>query len=346
MTSYGGSERVIEELLRLYPGAPVYAAVYHGPSVSARLRGADIRTTWLQRLPLVRKYSRALLPLMPGAFAALDLSGFDVVVSVTSAFAKHVTVPSGARHVCYCHTPPRYLWDLEEEYLGGRPGASLLKRVAGRLRQADVRAATSVDEFVANSRNVADRIRRAYGRESVVIYPPVDTDLFQPVDSPSLDYYLVVSRLVGYKRIDLAVDACNRLGRNLVVIGRGPERRRLERMAGPTVTILGGRSDAEIAGFYANCRALLFPGLEDFGIAPVEAQAAGRPVVAFGRGGALETVLDGRTGVFFGEQSTASLVDAMRKLEEMEPQPADCRENAMRFAAAVFRDRIVPVIAA
>jgi glycosyltransferase involved in cell wall biosynthesis len=339
LTSYGGAERVVEEILGMYPTATVFASVYHAPAVSARLRAADIRTTWLQRLPLVRHYSRALLPAMPQAFSSLDLGAFDLVVSVTTAFAKHLSPGPSTRHICYCNTPPRYLWDLREQYLD-RPGGFLLHGIAARLRDADRRSADRVERFIANSKNVATRIRSAYDRDSIVIYPPVRTDLFGPVADPTRDFYLVVSRLVRYKRIDLAVQACSKMGRRLIVIGDGPERERLERLAGPAVEFLGRRSDADIAMHYANCRALLFPGLEDFGITPVEAQAAGRPVVAFARGGALETVIANETGVFFTDQTVDALVEALEDLEARGFSAARCRDNALRFDSSVFRNRL------
>lgn len=277
---------------------------------------------------------------MPAAFSSLDLDSYDVVVSVTTSFAKTLSLGPSTRHLCYCNTPPRYLWDLEEEYLSNRVGRPILKRIAAKLRSIDLRAAQRVDQFIGNSKNVAERIRRTYGRESTVLYPPVRTDLFRPVACPSNEYYLVVSRLVAYKRIDLAVQACTRLGRKLIVLGAGPERRRLEQMAGPTVTFVGARTDAEIAATYANCRALLFPGLEDFGISPVEAQSAGRPVVAFGRGGAVETVRQDVTGVFFEDQTVESLIGAIERLERTPFDPNQCRDNAKRFDASIFRDGI------
>jgi glycosyltransferase involved in cell wall biosynthesis len=281
---------------------------------------------------------------MPRAFSALDLNGFDVVISVTSAFAKSLLLPNSTAHVCYCHTPPRYLWDLAEDYSRHQRGGALLQPMISSLRRADIRAAATVSQFVANSNNVAERIRRAYGRPSQVIYPPVNTGLFQPVAAPDEANYLVVSRLVRYKRIDLAVAACNQLQRRLVIVGEGPERRRLEAIAGPTVRFLGWQSDAEISRLYANCKAFLFPGLEDFGISPVEAQSAGRPVIAFGSGGATETVIEGVTGVFFNEQSVDSLVSAIRRFEGMRLLPGDCRENATRFDASVFRSRLSEVV--
>jgi glycosyltransferase involved in cell wall biosynthesis len=337
LTSFGGAERVLQHLLRLYPNAPVYTSVYDPAGVPDDVRTWTIRPTSLQALPGVRYYSRALLPLMPRAFSKLDLTSFDVVISGASAFAKSVTTRTGAKHICYCHTPPRYLWDLWDEYRRRIPASTALTPLVAWLRMQDRASADGVDQFVANSKNVADRIARAYGRESVVVNPPVDTDRIRPTGRAPENFFLVVARLVAYKRIDLAVDACTRLGRELLVVGHGPERARLEKLAGPTVRFLGARSDAEVAELYARCRAFLFPGLEDFGIAAVEAQAAGRPVIAFAEGGAIETVIDGHTGVYFHQQSVDAVVDAVERFEAMTFDPKECRRNAERFDGAVFR---------
>ena len=339
LTSFGGAERVLHHLRLLYPSAPIFTSVFEPARLPVELRTWDVRSTFLQRFPLVRYYSRLLLPLMPAAFDQLDLRDYDVVITASSAFSKNVRVASGARNVCYCHTPPRYLWDLTDQYL-----SITARTVAGPtlrwLREADRRASQRVDEFVANSSTVAERIRRAYGREARVIFPPVDTDRIQPNGRPAEDFYLVVSRFVPYKRVDLAVAACTRLGRKLVVVGTGPETARLRAAAGPTVSFTGALTDEAVADLYARCRAFVFPGFEDFGIAPVEAQAAGRPVIAFGAGGATETVVDGQTGVFFHEQTVDALVRAIEQLENTEFDPAVCRANAMRFDATIFRERI------
>jgi glycosyltransferase involved in cell wall biosynthesis len=330
---------VLHHLRLLYPSAPIFTSVFEPSRLPMELRTWDVRPTFLQRFPLVRYYSRLLLPLMPAAFDQLDLRDYDVVITAASAFSKNVRVASGARNVCYCHTPPRYLWDLTDQYFN--PTA---RTVAGPtlrwLREADRKASQRVDEFVANSSTVAERIRRAYGREARVIFPPVDTDRIQPNGRPPEDFYLVVSRFVPYKRVDLAVAACTRLGRKLVVVGMGPETARLRAAAGATISFTGALSDDAVADLYARCRAFVFPGLEDFGIAPVEAQAAGRPVIAYGAGGATETVVDGQTGVFFHEQTVDALVRAIEQFEQTKFDPAACRANAMRFDAAIFRQRI------
>ena len=316
-------------------------------SLPSELRTWDVRPSFLDSLPLVRRYSRALLPLMPMAFGRFDVSDYDVVVTVSSAFSKNVTAPpgGGTRNLCYCLTPPRYLWDLRDAYI--RTGLKLATApIVQWLQTADRAAAARVDEFIAISHAVADRVRRSYERSADVIYPPVETERIRPMHEPPEKFYLVVSRLVRYKRIDLAIEACNRLGRDLVVVGVGPERRRLGAIAGPTIRFLGAQSDPEITELYGTCRAFLFPGHEDFGITPVEAQAAGRPVVAFGAGGAAETVLDGTTGVLFAEQTVDSLVGAIERLERSSIEGEACRSNAERFDASVFRARMAAAVTA
>lgn len=340
MDTFGGGERVLHELHRMYPDAPVYTTVYRPQALPADMRGMDVRTSFIQRLPGIRRSHMAFLPLMPMAFEQFDFSGFDMVVTTSSACAKGVITPPGTANVCYCHTPCRYIWDLYHEYTRGRLAAPLIAPVAHWLRMWDRSSSDRVDHFVANSREVAGRIRRHYSRDSEVIHPPVDVDRIRPNGRAPEDFYLVVSRLVGYKRADLAVQAATRLGRRLVVVGGGPELKRLRALAGPTVEFRGRLSDPEVADLYARCRALLFPGLEDFGIVPVEVQAAGRPVIAYGRGGALDTVVDGVTGTLFAEQSVEALAAAIEDHEARAWDPAACRRNAERFDAAEFRRRM------
>jgi glycosyltransferase involved in cell wall biosynthesis len=336
---------VLCELRTLFPDAPIYTSIHDPRGVSSAARDWPVRTTWLQHLPVPTRFSRGLLPLMPGAFAALDLEGFDVVLTMASAFSKNVTVAPGARNICYCLTPPRYLWDLHDAYVRSTLGRMVAAPVVGWLRKKDLEAAARVHQFVAISKTIAARVKATYGRDASVIYPPVETARLASVSPRPAGYYLVVSRLIRYKRIDLAIEACNRLGRRLIIVGTGPLRAQLERMAGPTIEFVGQRSDAEIAGLLAGCEAFLFPGLEDFGIAPVEAQAAGRPVVAFGQGGATETVVDGVTGVLFADQTGESLIAAMERLGGTRIQESDCRENARRFDASVFRRQMAALIA-
>jgi glycosyltransferase involved in cell wall biosynthesis len=340
LTSFGGGERVVRELHRMFPDAPIYTAVYDPSRVPASVREWDIRPSFLQRIPFAKRKYQLLLPLMPMAFEQFDMSGYDLVVTSSSACAKGVITSPDAVNVCYCHTPTRYIWDLYHDYTRGHRARALIAPVAHALRLWDRLSADRVDHFVANSYEVASRIRRHYRRDSELIYPPVDVDRIVPDGREPDDFYLVVSRLVPYKRVDLAVQAANRLGRRLVVVGDGPERRRLEALAGPTVEIRGWQSDEAVAELLARCRAFLFPGWEDFGISAVEAQAAGRPVVAYGRGGALETVVDGKTGVLFEEQTVDSLAEAMLRAERIALDPGVCRRNAERFGADVFRAKL------
>jgi glycosyltransferase involved in cell wall biosynthesis len=340
LDTFGGGERVLAHLHEMFPDAPIYTTVHDPAALPESMRGWDVRTSFIQRIPLVRRRHLAFLPLMPLAFESFDLSAYDVVITTSSACAKGVVTRPGTVNVCYCYTPCRYIWDLYHEYTRGRRGRFLMAIAAHFLRIWDRVSSDRVDHFVAISHEVAGRIRKHYRRDAEVIYPPVDVDRFTPSTSLPEDFYLVVSRLVGYKRVDLAVQAATRLGRSLVVVGDGPERRRLEAMAGPTVKFLGRLGDPEVAGLYSRCRALLFPGLEDFGITPVEAQASGRPVVAFAAGGATETVVDGVTGVLFEEQTVDSLAEAMLALERGHFSPATCRRNAERFDAREFRQRL------
>jgi glycosyltransferase involved in cell wall biosynthesis len=340
LNSFGGAERVLIELHRLFPDAPVYTSVHYPAGLPDNMQGWDVRTSFLQRLPIARRKHQIFLPLMPLAFEQFDLREYDLVISTSSACAKGVITRANALHLCYCFTPCRYIWDLYHEYTHDMRGRALFAPVAHWLRLWDRVSADRVDHFVAISREVAGRIQKHYRRESEVIYPPVDVDRIRPNGKPAEDFYLVVSRLVGYKRIDLAVEAANRLGRRLIVVGNGPARRDLEALAGPTVEFLGQLSDEEVANLLARCRGFLFPGLEDFGIAPVEAQAAGRPVVAYGRGGAAETVVDGVTGVLFHEQTVDGLVAGIRDFEAHRIDPAVCRRNAERFSAGLFREQV------
>lgn len=340
LNSFGGAERVLVELHSMFPEAPIYTTVYDPSGLPDFMQGWDVRPSFLQKIPFAKRRHQWLLPLMPMAFEQFDLREYDLVITTNSACAKGVITRPDAVNLCYCYTPCRYIWDLYHEYTRGHGARALIAPVAHWLRVWDRLAADRVDHFVAISDEVASRIRKHYRRESEVIYPPVDVERFAPNGKAPEDFYLVVSRLVPYKRVDLAVEACNRLGRRLLVVGDGPERRRLEAIAGPTVEFLGKRGDDELADLYARCRALLFPGHEDFGIVPVEVQAAGRPVVAYGRGGAAETVVHGVTGLLFAEQSVAALVSAMEQSEDRSWDAAACQENARRFDAKEFRRQI------
>ena len=349
LTGMRGGERCLEVFGELFPAADLYTLLHVPGSVSPAIENRRIVTSFIQRLPQAERRYRRYLPLFPAAVRAFDLRGYDLVLSSSHAVAKSVRVPAGALHVCYCFTPMRYVWDLYGDYFGPRSGLAtrlLMPPVAAWLRRWDRRTAAGVHQFVAISRFVADRIRRAYGRDADVIYPPVDVSRFRVDEAPG-EFYLVVSALTPYKRVDLAVEACNRLGRRLVVVGTGPEDRRLRALAGPTVELLGWRDDAQTAELYARCRALLFPPLEDFGITPLEAMAAGRPVIAFGEGGARETVVppgegEPPTGLFFAHQTVEDLVDAIRRFEASAHQfePKALRRRAEAFDRPLFRERV------
>jgi glycosyltransferase involved in cell wall biosynthesis len=344
-----GGERCLEVFAELFPAADLYTLLHVPGSVSAPIEHRRIVTSFLQRVPQAERRYRHYLPLFPAAVRALDLRGYDLVLSSSHAVAKSVRVPPGALHVCYCFTPMRYVWDLYADYFGPRAGPAarlVMPALAAWLRRWDRRTASRVHHFVAISRFVADRIRRAYGREADVIYPPVDVSRFRVDEAPG-EYYLVVSALTPYKRVDLAVAACTRLGRRLLVVGSGPEAGRLRALAGPTVELLGWCDDARVAELYARCRALLFPPLEDFGIAPLEAMASGRPVIALGAGGARETVVppgegEPPTGLFFARQTVDDLAEAIRRFEASAHafEPKALRRRAEAFDRPLFRERI------
>jgi len=351
LTGMRGGEKVLEALAELFPRAPIYTLVHRPGSVSPAIEGHPIVVSWLGRLPGAASYYRRLLPLYPQAIAALQLPPADLVLSSSHAAAKAVRKPRGALHVTYCHTPMRYLWDLYADYFGkGRAGLATrtgMHLFKGRLRRWDVASAAGVDHWIANSANVQERIRRLYGREAVVLHPFVDLAHFRPLAPARLPpaaqrRFLVVSALVPYKRIELAIAAAARLGRGLDVVGVGPEKSRLARAAaesGADVRFFGWLPDGELAAIYAQAAACLMPGEEDFGIAPLEAMAAGRPVVAWARGGALETVVEGETGLFFQEPDPEALAAAMHRASEMTWDPARLRARAEQFSRPHFLAR-------
>lgn len=343
-----GAERVVLEMHRCFPDAPVYTLMFDPERMGEPWTGMDVRQSWLGRLPGARKLYRKLYLLMPAAVETLRLQRCDVVLSSSSAWAKNVRPPRGALHVCYCYTPARFLWHWSRQfvqYLQVPIPAKLAVRASFPfLRVWDRWGTRRVHAFVAISRAVQDRIERYYGRRSVIIYPPVDTERFRPDGRPPDDYLLVVSTLNAYKRVDLAIEACNRLGMRLKVVGDGPLFETLARMAGPTVEMLGKVADEQLPELYRRCRAFLMPQEEDFGIAPLEAQASGRPVIAYAAGGALETVIDGQTGLFFREQTAEALEEAVRRLDVSFFSPEDCRRNALRFGAERFRRQLTDLL--
>lgn len=342
----GGAERVVGVLHGMFPDAPIYTSILDRDSLWPSLVDADIRTSWMQRLPGLKRHFKKYLPLYPSAFERFDLSGYDLVLSSSSAFGKGAVAAPGAFHVCYCHTPMRFAWDYEryvEREAYGRAMRAALPPVIEYLRRWDVRTASRPDVYVVNSTVVAERVRRCYGRASEIIPAPVDVSRYEP-SGVSDAFYLVVSRLNPYKRVDLVVAAFNASGRPLVIIGDGPERATLEAQARPNVRFLGRLPDADVADHYARCRAVIFPGEEDFGIVPLEANASGRPVIAFRRGGVLDTTIDGHTGVFFDEQTTASLNDAVRRADGIAWDGRALRRHAEAYGEDVFRARFLALL--
>jgi glycosyltransferase involved in cell wall biosynthesis len=341
-TQLGGAEKLVEELMRMLPGAALHATVALPQCVPTGLVGVPITTSWMQKLPGMSQYYRFYFLLYPMALPSLDLSGYDLVLSSSSGYAKGVRTSRDAIHVCYCHTPMRWAWSFESYSAHEDMGAAkrfLLPHLVRGLRQWDVGASRQPDHFIANSRTVADRIRRAYGRIAEVIHPPIDLGRFHPSPEQE-DYYIVLARLVSYKRIDLAVQACTLLGRRLLVIGDGPDRARLMADAGPTISFLGRLSDAEVEHHAARCRALIFPGEEDFGMAPLEVAAAGRPTIAYRGGGAVETIVEGLTGVFFDRENVEDLAAAILRFERVDWSPVTLRRHAENFGIDVFQFRL------
>ncbi|MBI4550081.1 MAG: glycosyltransferase [Candidatus Omnitrophica bacterium] len=339
-----GGEKVLDALYEIFPEADLYTLFYRRKKLSPRLAKAPIRASFLQFFPGITAYYRWLLPFLPFVVETLGLKGYDVVISSSHCVAKGCRPPAGALHICYCHTPARYVWGFQEDYFGHWP--SWLRRLSQffleSFKKWDLANNRRVDYFIANSRNTARRIAEFYGRETAVIYPPCDSLKLiadSAGDPEGGNYYLIVSALVPYKRVDLAVRAFNELGLSLRIVGDGPEAGKLRAAAGPSIEFLGPLSDAELRRQYSGCRALIFPGEEDFGIVPVEAQACGRPVIAYSRGGALETV-SGGTGVFFSDPTPAALGAAVRRFETLPFHAPIIREHARQFDRAVFQRKI------
>lgn len=339
LVSYRGGERVLEALCELYPQAPIYTLFYKKGTVGRTIEDHPIHVSFLNSLPRATKYYRYLLPLFPMAIERFDLSGYDLVISTSHCVAKGVIVPQHSLHVCYCFTPMRYIWDRSRDYFRGWK-ESLLLPFLHYLRLWDVASSARVDHFIGISQYIRRRIQKYYRREASVIYPPVNVHSFRPSAGDLGDYYLTVAAFAPYKRLDLAIEACHRLGRKLLVVGGGQEAKNLKAMPGNHVTFLGHLSDEALAEVYAGAKAFLFPAEEDFGIAPVEAMACGRPVIAFARGGAAETVIENITGIFFHEQTVESLCEAILYFEKTSSRFSShtCRERAEQFHKQRFLD--------
>lgn len=354
---WAGGEMVVEALADIFPQADLFALIAKPETMSPKLRSRKLTTSFLQKIPMVHRFHRHTLPLQPIALEQFDLSSYDLVLSSESGPAKGVITGPNTLHVCYCHSPMRYIWDMYPQYV--KTMSPLVRGIfaltAHKVRLWDFAASARVDAFICNSSHVAARVRKFYKRESVVIHPPVQVKSVG-ISEVQSDYYLAVGRLVPYKRFDLAIQACNKLGRRLKIIGSGPEISRLKQIAGPTIEFLGSVTDAEKSVAFTACRALIFPGEEDFGIVPVEAQAHGRPVIAFGAGGALETVVDLQegsndqlympTGVFFPEESVDSLIEGITRFEANKDRfiATAIRQHALGFDAQVFRERMTLTI--
>jgi len=349
LTGMRGGERVLESLCLLFPQADIFTLIHVRGSVSPTIESRRITTSFVQRLPGASTGYRRYLPLFPAAIEQVDLDGYDLVVSSSHCVAKSAVVPGRAWHICYCHSPMRYAWDQFDQYFGPQrvnPLASrwLYRPLLARLARWDADTAGRVHRYVANSLYVAGRIRRYYDREAAVVHPPIDTDFFRPSGAPPDDHLLVVSALVPYKCVERAIEACAATGTPLRIVGDGPERGRLQHLAGPSVTFLGHRSDLEVRDEYQRARAVILAGEEDFGMVPVEAQACGRPVVALARGGALETVGDGDTGLLFHEPTAVSLAAAIGRLGTTDFEPAHIRAHAESFSRQHHLDGIRAVV--
>ena len=339
----GGAERVVRAMMQAWPEAPVYTLLYDAAKMGPDFKGQDIRTSYLQKIPGALRHYKWFLTLIDGAFRRFDFSDYDIVVSSSSGWAKSVRTSPDTLHICYCHTPTRYLWSDADRYIAetGYPAPlkALFRMMLGRFRKKDLRAAKGVDTFIANSRHVAKRIKQYYHRDASVIYPPVDIDQFKP-SRTSKDYFLIGTRLEPYKRVDLVIETLNRLKLPLMIMGDGTDRKRLERLAGSTVTFLGRVSDAKRRQLFAETQALLNPQEEDFGITTVEALASGTPVIAYGVGGAAEIITPRKTGLLFTPQTSEALEAAVREFQQRGKRRFDSkvlRQRAEEFSEDRFR---------
>lgn len=341
-----GGEKVLEALTELFPDAPIYTLFANRKKLSRALAAKRIHTSFLQLIPGIEKIYRYLLPFFPLAIKTLDTSQYDIVISSSHCVAKAAQKKQGAKSVCYCHTPMRYLWNFHEEYFGSFP--SIIRKMIGlylnHLKKWDVKTSRNVDLFIANSRNTADKIKTLYDAPSTVIHAPVDETPVQFL-SPQKNYYLLVSAFVQYKRIDLAIEAFNKLKRPLIVIGDGPLKNKIQKLVTyDEIQFMGWVPVNELWDRYSRCKALIFPGEEDFGIVPLEAQMFGKPVIAFGKGGALETVLPSSTGVFFDQATVESLVEAVKKADHVHFDPIFIRNHALTFVKGSFKEKIAAIL--
>jgi glycosyltransferase involved in cell wall biosynthesis len=347
-TQMGGAEKVAEELCKMLPDASLVTLVAFQSMLPDTLKKVPLQTSWMQCLPGMEKYYRLFFMLYPYAATSMDLSEYDLVISSSSSYAKGIRAGSDTMHVCYCHTPTRWVWSFDayskREAMNPAVKACAAKMIEF-LRGLDTEAARQPDHFIANSLTTAKRIQQVYGRTAEIIYPPINIDRFTANAHESHGYYLVLSRLVAYKRIDLAIEACSRLNRKLLIVGDGPHKKALMEKAAPCVTFCGRLSDAVVDELITSSRALIFPGEEDFGMTPLELAASGRPTIAYRAGGAMETVIDGVTGTFFDEQTPEHLMSAIEAFETQSFSPHVLRQHAEKFSVGVFRERMAKFLA-
>lgn len=343
LNQYGGAERVLEAFCQLWPKAPIYTLLYDRQKTGRVFEGRQIYTSFLQKVPLVKSHHRPFLMFMPSAIEQFDFSEYDLVLSDSSSYAKGIITQPSTKHICYCHTPIRYAWDDSHRYIEEFGYPALVKKIIpffmNYIRLWDQQAASRVDAFIANSHFVAQRIKKYYGQEATIIYPPVKTNLFY-LSPGQGTYFLMVGRFLPYKRFDLAIEVFNQLGWSLKIVGDGPEKGKLQRRAKSNIEFLGLVSDSRLRELYARCRALIFPQEEDFGIIAIEAMASGRPVIAYRAGGALETIKQGQTGLFFEEQTSDCLIETLRKFNPADFSPQMIRQQALQFDQEIFKRKI------
>ncbi|MEO0097314.1 MAG: glycosyltransferase [candidate division WOR-3 bacterium] len=342
LTGMRGGEKVLEVLCEIFPDATLYTLVYNKEKISPIINRMKIKTSILQKLPNIEKNYRYYLPIMPELIEQFNLKGYDLIVSSSHCVAKGVKKFRNQVHICYCLSPMRYIWDMFDEYF---KKAKLITKIGAKvfrpyLRKWDVKSSQRVDFFIADSKNIANKIKKYYGKEAKVIYPPVNTNFYQFLNEKREDFFLIVSALVPYKKLDLAIEVFNELNLSLKIIGTGPEEVKLRKIANKNIEFLGWQPDEKLLEYYNKCRALIFPQEEDLGIVSLEAQACGSPVIAYKKGGALETVIEKETGIFFYPQTKEALIKAIKDFENLSFSPEKCRENALKFSRERFYKEI------
>ncbi|GIO99083.1 glycosyl transferase [Paenibacillus lautus] len=347
LNQMGGAERVVAVLHKMFPEAPIYTTIVDRNKLLPELQDAVIHTTWMQRIPGILNKFKLYFWLYPFSIRSINVKSYDLILSSSSAYAKGVRKGRQSLHVCYCYTPMRFVWDFDT-YMESIQVPRLVKRIAKwliyPLKRWDKDNSEHVDRLIAISTIVKERIKQCYGVNAPIIFPPVEVSRFSVKEGEPEDYFLVVSRLVSYKKIDLAIAACTQSGKRLIVIGDGPDRQRLEQLAGDTITFLGRKSDEDVVRYMQNCKALIFPGIEDFGITPLEANACGRPIIAYYGGGALDTIIAEQTGLYFEEQSIDSLVNTINRFDQYDWDPQYIRQHAEQFSEHIFIERMQSII--